>query len=116
MTIDKHYPSAYTFGGIDISFPFPLDSVKSLEYKFLDPLELGWKSGKEGKEEEEKRKKKKTIETALFTGTMSGIHPRERYSLENRRRLLGLLSRATSSPRIGHFLYYIPYFLSTKPS
>lgn len=27
---------------------------------------------------------------------MSGIHPRERYSLENRRRLLGLLSRATS--------------------
>lgn len=114
MTIDKHYPSAYTFGGIDISFPFPLDSAKSLEYKFLDPLELGWKSGKEGKEEKEE--KKKTLETALFTGTMSGIHPRERYSLENRRRLLGLLSRATSSPRIGHFLYYIPYFLSTKPS
>lgn len=116
MTIDKHYPSAHTFGGIDISFPFPLDSVKSLEYKFLDPLELGWKSGKEGKEEEEKRKKKKTLETALFTGTTSGIHPRERYSLENRRRLLGLLSRATPPSRIGHFLYYIPYFLSTKPS
>lgn len=108
MTIDKHYPSAHTFEGIDISFPFPLDSAKSLEYKFLDPLELGWKSGKEGKEEKEE--KKKTLETALFTGTMSGIHPRERYSLENRRRL-----RATP-PRIGHFLYYIPYFLSTKPS
>lgn len=68
MTIDKHYPSAYTFGGIDISFPFPLDSVKSLEYKFLDPLELGWKSGKEGKEEEEKRKKKKNTRNGSIHG------------------------------------------------
>lgn len=72
-------------GGRDRYFvSFSLDSAKSLEYKFLHPLELR-KSGKEGKE-----RKKKTLETALFTGTMSGIHPREKYSLENRRRLLGL--------------------------
>lgn len=108
---DKHYPRAHIWIGVDISFPFPSTrrKVSSTNSSTL------WNSVNRGKKaKEKKKKKKKTLETALFTGTMSEIHPREKYSLENRRRLLDLLSRGT--PRIGHFLYYIPYFLSTKLS
>lgn len=70
MTIDKHYPSAHTFGGIDISFPFPLDSAKSLEYKFLDPLVLG-----ERRQRRRRRKKGKKKNTR--NGSIHGYNERD---------------------------------------
>lgn len=114
MTIDKHYPSAYTFGGIDISFPFPLDSVKSLEYKFLDPLELGWKSGKEGKEEEEKRKKKKHSKRLYSRVQWAGFIPGKDilWKIEDD---CSAFSREQSPPP-GSAIFFITFLISYPPS
>lgn len=112
MTIDKHYPSAHTFGGIDISFPFPLDSAKSLEYKFLDPLVLG-----ERRQRRRRRKKGKKKNTR--NGSIHGYNEQDSSPGKiffGKSKTTARPSLASNLPRPGSAIFFITFLISYPPS